>query len=92
MKVNLHDNRALKVAMTALAGAVMAACGGSSNPTNDLPAGITPVSATVPVLARVTWKWMSSPATTAASSAETSSVSNMCSSMPPASDKNSTGT
>ena len=47
MKVNLHDNRALKVAMTALAGAVMAACGGSSNPTNDLPAGITPVSATV---------------------------------------------
>lgn len=37
MKVNLHDNRALKVAMTALAGAVMAACGGSSNPTNDLP-------------------------------------------------------
>nr|MBP8226338.1 hypothetical protein [Acidovorax sp.] len=47
MKVNLHDNRARKVAMTALAGAVMAACGGSSNPTNDLPAGITPVSATV---------------------------------------------
>ena len=28
MKVNLHDNRARKVAMTALAGAVMAACGG----------------------------------------------------------------
>ena len=47
MKVNLHDNRARKVAMTALAGAVMAACGGSSNPTNDLPTGITPVSATV---------------------------------------------
>lgn len=47
MKVNLQDNRVAKAAMTTLAGAVLAACGGgSSNPTNDLPAGITPVSAT----------------------------------------------
>lgn len=47
MNVNLHDKRAMKVAMTALAGAVLAACGGSDDPTNDLPAGITQVSSTV---------------------------------------------
>ena len=47
MKANLQTKRAAKVAMTALTGAVLAACGGSSDPTNDLPAGITPVSATV---------------------------------------------
>lgn len=47
MKVNLQNNRTFKVAMTALAGAVLAACGGSDDPTNDLPTGITPVSATV---------------------------------------------
>ncbi|NMM79192.1 D-(-)-3-hydroxybutyrate oligomer hydrolase, partial [Acidovorax sp. SRB_24] len=47
MKVNLQDKRALKVALTALAGAVLAACGGgSSGPTNDLPKGVTQVSAT----------------------------------------------
>lgn len=47
MKVNLQDKQALKVAMTALAGAVLAACGGgSSTPTNDLPKGVTQVSAT----------------------------------------------
>ncbi len=34
-------------ALTALAGAVLTACGGSDAPTNDLPAGITQVSSTV---------------------------------------------
>ncbi len=48
MKVNLKEKRALKVAMTALAGAVLVACGGgSSTPTNNLPTGVTQVSATV---------------------------------------------
>jgi hydroxybutyrate-dimer hydrolase len=48
MKVNLQDKRATKLAMTALAGAVLAACGGgSTTPTNNLPTGVTQVSATV---------------------------------------------
>ncbi|NMM81973.1 hydrogenase [Acidovorax sp. SRB_14] len=48
MKVNLQDKRALKVATTALAGAVLAACGGGSSlPTNELPKGVSQVSATV---------------------------------------------
>ena len=48
MKVNLQSNRVMKVALTAMATAALAACGGSdSAPTNDLPKGVTPVSATV---------------------------------------------
>ena len=48
MNVNLQNNRALKVALTALAAAVLAACGGDSSdpaPVNSLPAGVTQVSA-----------------------------------------------
>ena len=48
MNVNLQDKRALKVALTALAAAVLAACGGDSSdptPVNTLPAGVTQVSA-----------------------------------------------
>ncbi len=48
MKVNLQSNRVMKVALTAVAAAALAACGGSdSAPTNDLPKGVTQVSATV---------------------------------------------
>ena len=44
MSVNLQDRRAMKWALTALAGAVLAACGGSDSdplPVNTLPAGVT---------------------------------------------------
>lgn len=37
----------MRWAVTALAGATLAACGGGSGPTNDLPAGIKEISATV---------------------------------------------
>ena len=48
MKVNLQSNRVMKVALTAVAAAALGACGGSDSvPTNDLPKGVTPVSATV---------------------------------------------
>jgi len=47
MKANRQQVRASKLALTALTGAVLAACGGSDDPSNDLPAGITPISATV---------------------------------------------
>lgn len=47
MKANLQPPRATKLALTALTGAVLAACGGSDDPSNDLPAGITPLSASV---------------------------------------------
>ncbi|OGB70241.1 hydrogenase [Malikia spinosa] len=47
MKANLQPPRAAKLALTALTGAVLAACGGSDDPSNDLPAGITPLSASV---------------------------------------------
>ena len=50
MSVNLQDRRAMKWAMTALAGAVLAACGGSDSdplPVNTLPAGVTQISAKV---------------------------------------------
>lgn len=47
MKANLRQPRATKLALTALTGAVLAACGGSDDPSNDLPAGITPLSASV---------------------------------------------
>lgn len=47
MKANLQQPRATKLALTALTGAVLAACGGSDDPSNDLPAGITPLSASV---------------------------------------------
>ena len=47
MKANRQQVRASKLALTALTGAVLAACGGSDDPSNDLPAGITPISATI---------------------------------------------
>ena len=51
MNVYLQDRRAMKWALTALAGAVLAACGGSDDsgpPTvNTLPAGVTQISAKV---------------------------------------------
>ncbi len=47
MKANLQPPRATKLVLTALTGAVLAACGGSDDPSNDLPAGITPLSASV---------------------------------------------
>ena len=50
MTVKLQDHRAMKWALTALAAAVLAACGGDSSdngPGNTLPAGVTPVSTTL---------------------------------------------
>ena len=47
MRANLQKHRVAQWALTALAGAVLTACGGSDAPTNDLPAGITQVSSTV---------------------------------------------
>ena len=47
MRANLQKHRVARWALTALAGAVLTACGGSDAPTNDLPAGITQVSSTV---------------------------------------------
>lgn len=51
MNVYLQDRRAMKWALTALAGAVLAACGGSDDsgppPVNTLPAGVTQISAKV---------------------------------------------
>lgn len=50
MTMNLQDRRAMKWALTALAGAVLSACGGSDSdplPVNTLPAGVTQISAKV---------------------------------------------
>ncbi len=50
MTMNLQDRRAMKWALTALAGAVLSACGGSDPdplPVNTLPAGVTQISAKV---------------------------------------------
>ncbi len=50
MTVNLQDRRAMKWALTALAGAALAACGGNDSdplPVNTLPAGVTQISAKV---------------------------------------------
>ena len=47
MSANVQKHRVARWALTALAGAVLTACGGSDAPTNDLPAGITQVSSTV---------------------------------------------
>ena len=44
MRANLQKHRVAQWALTALAGAVLTACGGSDAPMNDLPAGITQVS------------------------------------------------
>ena len=50
MTVNLQHHRTLQWALTALAGAALAACGGSDSdplPVNTLPAGVTQISSTL---------------------------------------------
>lgn len=46
MNAHLQPQRATKLALSTLTVAVLAACGGSDDPRNELPAGITAVSAT----------------------------------------------
>src|SRR5690606_6266354 len=45
MRVN--ERVTVRWALTALAGATLVACGGGSDPSNDLPQGIKEISATV---------------------------------------------